>query len=356
MPTLNVTTNARRYPRLLAFGAALLLPLAAALAQTAIPDEMLHKQEISDGDRQVMKAVITANVAGLESKNPSEIKKSRDVLVAPFEKTDGLSVSFRAAYANALIEHGHIDKTAADKDNDLAAANALRIAGQAATANTLNIILKGLEDTRPQVRYAATVAARAAFMAAKTTPALSGDDLSKALIALGDIAAADKAKEPADGAIQAMIAARETAIPSTRSLAIDRLARAAGARALKIAKDGDADGIPSLLRVAGALRADLSDASTLTNGAKQAIATFAAQALTAVGAVWKDGEPTDALSQTARAAAAAAALVYTEPPRTFPVGDLVASGKHDQFETELQKTLGVLQAAPYNVKPEALKP
>ncbi|MFT3684333.1 MAG: hypothetical protein QM783_05300 [Phycisphaerales bacterium] len=342
--------------RLLAFGAALLIPIAGTLAQSAVPPDMLRKQEITETDRQTIKAFIAANKAGLSTNSPAEIKKSREALVAPLENPGGVSVPFRVAYANALIETGEINKIAANKDNDLAAANALRVAGQAATGNTLNIVLEGLKDSRPQVRYAATVAARAAFVAAKAAPALSADELSKVMRELAATAAKDAAKQPVDGALQAMIAARDTAVPGVRSLVITRLADAAGARASAVAASGDADGIPPLLRVAAAIRADVTDAANLPAETKTAAAAFAARTFNAVAGAWKSDEPSDAMVQATKAAAAILALLDPAGTQRFPIGEFVAPGKREQFDQELKKTLDVLKGAPYNLPAEALKP
>ncbi|HZW07406.1 MAG TPA: hypothetical protein VFF65_09795, partial [Phycisphaerales bacterium] len=212
-----------RPSRLIPFAAALVLPLAAALAQTSLPDEMIRKNEISPADRQQMKALVDANKGGL-SGTPAEIKRSREVLVAPLER-DGVSVQFRVAYASAILENGGLAALAASKDNDLLATNALRIAGQCATGNTMRVVLDALKDPRPQVRYAATVAARAAFTAARNNSALAPDDLSRAMKALSETVVQDAAPQPVDGAIQALVAARD--VPNNRSTAIERLTDAA---------------------------------------------------------------------------------------------------------------------------------
>lgn len=356
MPTLSVTnTSARRAPRLLALGGALLMPLAGVLAQNAIPPEMLRKQEITDADKQVMRAVIDAYKPGLAGAT-ADIKKSRDALVAPFESSGGVSVPFRVAYANALIEHGQINRLAADKDKDVVAANALRVAGQAATGNTLNIILDGLKDPRPSVRYAATVGARAAFIAARTAPAISDAELGKILRGLSDVAAKDTAREPIDGALQALVAAREVGIPNTRSLAITTLASTAGSRALAVARTDDAQALTPLLRVAAALRTDMTDANTLTPDARKAATAFAGQLLVAIDGVWKTDDPNDAMVQAARAAEAILTLADTNAGQTnkFPVR--IGPGTHEQFTKDVQAALSVLKGAPYSIPQKTFTP
>jgi hypothetical protein len=354
-----INKTLRRSPRVLPFAAAVLLPFAGALAQTGVPDDLIHKNEISAGDRQTIKTVVDANKAGL-SGTAAEIKKAREVLVAPLEK-DGVSVPFRVAYSNALIEAGGLAALATDK-NDLIAANALRIAGQGATGNTMKIVLDGLKDARPQVRYAATVAARAAFTAARNNPALSPDELSRAMRALGDVGAADTAPQPADGALQALVAARE--IPNNRSAALERLTEAAGKRALAMAKPGNADPIDlaPLLRVAGPVRQDITEAEKLTPEARRGALAFGAQLLVLVDAQWKDGDPESAAAQAAKAANAILSLAATAISGrevSITTGDLVSPGKQDQFKRAL-KTLvgqaGTLQSDPFKIEPTKLTP
>lgn len=355
MPTVTNPTKtplARRTlhaARLAAFGAALLLPLVGAFAQ--IPDEMVRKQEISSSDQQTIRTYIEANKIA-PTGTAAEVKKSRDALVAPLEKP-GVTVPFRVAYANALMDAGKIDQLAASKDNDLVATNALRVAGQAATGNTLKVILDGLKDGRPQVRYGATVAARAAFTAAKSNPALSTDELYRAMKALGDMAAADTAKEPADGAFQAIIAARD--ISGNRSDAIVRLTEAAGKRAMLVAKSDNADGLAPLLRVIAAVRTDMIDAGVLTPEARKGAATFAGQLLVAIAAQWKEGtDPTDTMIQATKAAEGV--LGSLDSKRTFTISDSIAPGKREQFNRSLKSILDTLQGEPFSIPPTAFKP
>ncbi len=338
--------------RLLALGAALFMPLAGAFAQNAIPEELLRKQEIGDADRQIIRTYVELNKGGLAG-TAADIKKSREALVTPLEKLGGVSVPFRVAYANALIEAGGIEKLAANKDNDLIATNALRIAGQAATGNTLKVILDGLKDTRPQVRYAATVAARAAFTAAKTNPALSADERYRALKALGDIASTDTVKEPVDGAFQAMIAARE--IADNRSPALEQLTAAAGKRAMIVAKSDQPDGLATLLRVVAAVRTDMIDAGTVSADARKGSAAFAGQLLVAIGGQWKDGtDPTDTMVQAAKAAEGV--LGSIDSKHSFAISDAVAPSKREQFNRSLKSILEILQGEPFSIPQSTFKP
>ena len=344
--------------RLVPFAAAFVLPLAAALAQTSLPDEMIRKNEISPSDRQQMKALIDANKAGL-SGTPSEIKKSREVLVAPLEK-DGVSVQFRVACASALLESGGLAGLAAHKDNDLIATNALRIAGQSATGNTMRLVLDALKDPRPQVRYAATVAARAAFTAARTNSALAPDELSRAMRALSDTVVQDAAPQPVDGAIQALVAARD--VPNNRSTAIERLTDAAGRKALALAKGSDPFDLAPFLRASGPLQQDIIEGDKLPVETRRTIAVFAAQILIAVDAQWRDGDPDAITVQTAKAANSLLSLAMQQISRQsspLALGDLVAPGKKQQFQEALAKLVGpggTLQSAPYSLPADKLKP
>lgn len=358
LTAINKYVSSSRTHRNLAFIAAALLPFAGVLAQSSLPDELVRRNDISADDRQAIKALVDAHKSGL-SGGTIEIKKSRDVLLAPLEK-DGVSVPFRVAYANALIESGEIDKLAANKDNDLIAANALRIAGQSATGNTLKIVIDALKDTRPQVRYAATVGARAAFNAARNNSALSPDEVSRAMRALSDVATTDAAPEPADGALQALVAARD--IQGNRSLAVERLTEAAGTTALTAIKSGKPIDLTPLLRVATPIQHDVVEVQKLTPAAKKGVATFAAQLLLAVDAQWKDGDPDPSAVQAARTASTILALAASNMAGqevTIRVGELVTAGKQEQFHQALARLVGpggLLQSPPLSIAPDKLKP
>lgn len=356
LTAITKTVSTFRTRQLLTLAAAVMLPFAGAFAQSSLPDELIRKNEITPADRQTIKLLIDANKAGL-SGGPVEIKKAREVLVAPLEK-DGVSVPFRVAYANALLESG-LEKLATS-DNDLIAANALRIAGQGATGSTLKIVIDGLADKRPQVRLAAAVAARAAFAAARNNPALNADELAKAMKALGDAVTTDGSPAVIDGALQALIAARD--IPGNRSAAVERLTDAAGKRALALAKANQPIDLTPLLRVAGPVRQDITEAEKLSPEARKSVAAFAGQLLIAVNAAWKDGDPDPATVQTAKAANAILSLAaesITGAKVTITIDELVAPGKREQFQRALPAIIGpggMLVSPPFSVPADKLKP
>ena len=354
--TKTVSPSRSRVARLIPFGAAVLFVFTGALAQTQVPDEMIRKNEITPDDRRFLKALIDANKAGLTG-GPAEIKKSRDVLVAPLEK-EGVSVPFRTVYASELIGSAELAKLAAS-DSDIVAANALRIAGQSATGSSLGLVLKSLSDPRPQVRYAATVAARAAFTAAKNNAsALTPDDLSTAMRALGDAAVADAASQPVEGALQALVAARD--VPGNRSIAIQRLTDAAGKRALKLVKAGEPADLAPFLRLTAPLQTDILDTDKILPEARKSILVFSAQLLMLVDAQWKDGDPDPAAVQTAKAANSLLSFAADPGQRyTGPFADLAAPGKKQQFRDALQKLVGpggTLLSEPHSIPADKFKP
>jgi len=339
---------ARRPGRLLAMAATVLLPVVGAFAQQTSVEDLVTKNEISTADRATIKSSVEAARAGLAG-GPVEIKKSRDTLVAPLEKS-GVTVPFRIAYGQALLESGELARLV-KSENDLVAANALRIAGQAATGNTLGVVLDGLKDARPQVRLAAAVAARAAFTAARNNPAITEAELAAALRELAKVVTDDKADGPAEGALQAMVTARE--FPGFRSRALQAFCDAAGTRLMTAVKSGKETDFAPYLRVAAAVQQEALEAGTLTADARKAGTLFAAQVLIGVDAAWKDGDPTPAMKTTAKAAASIASLLAGSDAA---VGDLVAPGKQAKFKEALKKLLTDLQGSPASLPADKLKP
>ena len=341
----------------LAAACALLLPVLAAFGQTTIPDDLVKKSSLGSGDTQMIKAFVDTHKAGL-SGTPAEVKKSREALSAPLERP-GVSVAFRVALTTELADT--LKKNAADKDKDIVAVNSLRLAGDLATTNTIDTLIKGLEDKRESVRYAATHGFARMFTAAeKYSPAITPEEGLRIMRALGDVVEKDTSAQVADGAAIAMIAGRGF----TKSVGIQRLAEAGSRKVMAMAKAGGASDLTSILRIAGALRNDFADQNLkLMQEAKLAAAKFAGQTLMLVSRQLGNGGDRASQVQTGKAAHSVLTLAAQslQQGAEAEIDPRIPSQLDNNKDVEFQKAVelmikGPLVNAPFNFKPADFQP
>ena len=281
-------------PSILTLVAAVLMPIFAASAQSSLNDDLIRKQDVSAADKQIIKAFIDGNAANLKG-TPLEIKKAREALVKPVER-DGVTVSFRVAMGSDLVTV--LKPLVNEKEREVVVVNALRIAGEVATTNMIDVLLEGLKDPRESVRYAATHAMAQFFIAAdKFAPAITKDDGARCVRGLVDVIEKENSVRVVDGASIALMSAR----PFMKGLAVQRLAEAGGRKAILLAKSTEPVDLGTHLRIAGALRTDLLDAQKITPDAVLASVKFAGQTLVLVKNQMKTSGDRVAIVQTAKA-------------------------------------------------------
>jgi hypothetical protein len=253
--------TSRPYPRSLLVClaiAALAAGAPRANAQTCFPPEVA---ESSQPDRERIRQCVEANKDGLAG-DADQIRRSRRALSAPFENPARTSVMFRVEVSRHLTP---VLRPLISDSRDLVAANALQLAGEVATVDSISLIPPALEDPRPPVRYAAAYAYKRFFDQVRlSTPAVQAADAVQ-VIRQRIAPAIEKEKDPhvLDGLARvlesaAMVPAAGGAggtgggAPGVRAAAVEAAATRFGARIR--AADADPGIIPSAIRAGQVLR------------------------------------------------------------------------------------------------------
>ncbi len=149
---------------------------------TELPESIVSSQSISRDDERSIEAYVTPLFASLESEEPAVLRSARTDLLGPVMNPQ-VTVQFRIAYTAAM--KGPLQ--ALDRDgSDVAAVNAVVIAGHLASGDGVSILRDALRDERVAIRFAAaagygrTLTADSPALAARELPGLFRD-LSRAL-------------------------------------------------------------------------------------------------------------------------------------------------------------------------------
>jgi hypothetical protein len=323
-----------------------------ALAQS-IPEGLAGKSDLSAADQQAIATFVQGHATKLSSNDPLEVREAREAILAPLERRGEISVAFRVQVANRLLD---TLRENAKSSNDHVAVNALRLAGEIATSNSLEILETGLSDTRPAVRYAACFGLSRLYAAAARGQAYSDDEALRSLRKLVQVASTDATSEVVDGAIVAIAQARMT--PTKDKKVRPEATRAVIETGSKLAMDAIKASRPvsmnSLVRIGGVVRDTLTETDVSAETARGA-SRFAGQLLLATKASMSGGGEAEMASRSARVAEVIIALASTSlkgPDFQPKLGDLLAAGKADQFEPGLKAIVGpggLLQSAPFSV-------
>jgi len=244
--------------------------LPTAMAQPAvISPEVTERGSMTAADEAAIAAYVAAHKGGL-SGDVEQVKAARTALLRPLSNPKVTS-NFRLAYGVALKPV--IEPLAADA-KDYVAVNALRVAGELATTNTLPMLLAQLEagakDRPISVRYAACFGLTRMFDAfVKADVALAPANLKDAVNALA--AFIERSSEPQliDGATLALIAAGQITDAKSeagfRAMVVSKMSAALSGKATAIATSKDPSATMStLLRGVTAIR-DLILADAASN-------------------------------------------------------------------------------------------
>ncbi len=162
--------------------AAILAPAARCRAQFGLPEDLIKASDLTAAQKQAITQFIDQHKAGLTAE-PQVLKRDRDALLDPLRHLD-ISVSFRLEYARQLVP---ILRPLVSGEKDLAAINALTIAGELATSSSLDMAGPALADKRPAVRFAGVNAFDRTFVAiARTNPAIAPPQAQSAVRTLRD--------------------------------------------------------------------------------------------------------------------------------------------------------------------------
>lgn len=324
----------------------------ATYAQT-IPEGLAGKSDLSAADQQAIATFVQGHAPKLASADPLEVREAREAILSPLERRGEVSVAFRVQLANRMME---TLRENAKSNNDHVAINALRLAGEVATSNTLEILEAGLNDTRPAVRYAACFGLSRLYAAAARGQAYSDDEALRSVRKLVQIASSDPSSEVVDGAVVALSQARTTTTKDkkVRPEATRGVIEAGSKLALEAIKASRPVSMNSLVRIGGVVRDTLTETDVTSDTARSA-SRFAGQLLLATKTAMGSGGDTETTSRSARVAEVIIALASTSlrgPAFEPKLGDLLAAGKADQFEPGLKAIVGpggLLQSAPFSV-------
>jgi hypothetical protein len=130
----------------------------SAWAQFDLPSEIVSSTiEPSAEQRQQIDAFIKPQLEKLASDEPEKVMQARRALVEPLKVTGNAGVGFRMAYGKAL-EPGL--RAAVDSGKEMQQVNAIFIAGELGTTQSLTVIGLGRASTTPSVRFQAAAATR----------------------------------------------------------------------------------------------------------------------------------------------------------------------------------------------------
>lgn len=352
MLTLNrnalTTTLATKRLRSAVAGVALALcAVISAPAQVNL-GTLAPKETLTQADKDEIKRQVDKAAPMLASGDASDVKRAREMLTDAFE-AKRVSVGFRVEAARQMLPA--LTPIIAGQ-RELAAVNALRVAGEAATSNSLTVVLGSLKDPRTSVRIGASYALSRLFMqAARTAPAVTPGDTSRALQAIEAYIAAEADPMALDTAISAMVAAGGVPGGEDASIRISNVVIA------KInGKYDSPDNLALAFRAVREMRSQFTAAgATVSPAAASAAAAVAAELLKCIQA-----QMTTANATTLQTAAGAAETTITLASTTLRGPDIaglnlglvdaVKAGNAEAFTAALNKLTPVLKAAPFNVK------
>ncbi len=374
--------------RLLTLVVASLLSLALAWpahGQAALGgvDDLPAKDQLVQTDRERIGNWVNALRTGLTG-TPEQISQSRNALLAPLNPSAGrrVSVAFRVEVGTSLLP---IITPLTKDTRDIVAINALRLAGELATANSLQVALDALGDSRPSVRYAAAFAVGRSFDAVgRFDPAVLPQQINQAIDRLTEFASKETDPGVADGTLIALSsgvgisnARVKEQFQNTRSKALIGVARLGRVFAERLGKAeqpeaGAANAAPSadawlplVVRATTIGRAALTERNRqgqidLTPEATTEIAGLAGDVASAVARVLKQPSrpPSGSLEQAAAAAQASLSVIVGERlgrAEDFQLAKAANAGDAALAKTEADRIIAKLVAEPFKLAPDRFK-
>lgn len=356
--------NLQRLPRLLLIVCLSIGMLTAGVARASaqgntLPDEIITANDLSQAQKDRVAEFVNANKAGLRA-GPIEIKRSRNSLLQPFN-VRGISVAFRLEYTRQLTP---VLRPLISDPDGVIAVNALRIVGELATANSVDMLVEALKDKRPGVRYAAASGLKDTFKAMQSTvPAVGGAQALRMLDTLKSAIQGEsdpRVLEGLVGAYQEAIKIPHTQVEGMRGAAVKSLAEAISAKIAtkRIGPEADAALRKAILAIRTSVIAVNINEPQLTPDVARVAAGMAGDLLTLA---------MDRLKQPDATGDADLALMVNESEKTIffmlpifgsssnfkelKLGDLVQEGKKDEYQQKVLQIIGpngILTDAPFN--------
>ncbi|TVQ61141.1 MAG: hypothetical protein EA378_09855 [Phycisphaerales bacterium] len=281
-PLLRRSARAFR-PRLLlasvvAVAMVALTPHAALAQANELPAEVVTTTRLTGEQEQAVRAFARQQAEELGSADAEIRRRARGRLLRPLA-TPNASVSFRLAYSGALMPE--LDRLARQSEIEIRL-NAIRVAGELATQDSSDLILRALDADATEVRIMGSYALRRTFESLATQPPALAEGRVRSLL---DRAAAMVEREPDplafDSAVRTLAAAGRIARPNLnlRNDAYRRLAESVSERIRANPIPRDALGV---MRTGEALLDVLRSVESLDTRAAIAAGGFAGDALAMV--------------------------------------------------------------------------
>lgn len=332
-----------------------------AVAQPGnLPREIVRASDLSQAQKDRIREFVDGNKGGLGGES-QEIRKSRNTLLEPLRDPE-ISVQFRLEYTRVLIS---ALRALASDTSEVVAVNAVRIAGELATAASVDLLLDALKDKRPGVRYMAASGFEGTYSAiAQTVPAIGAaqqalrtlDALKAAFISETD----PRVLEGITLAYQAATKVPGKQIEGMRDAGVSSLSQAVSARIAKgsTGVEDDAAFQRALLAVRSSVINPNVNERELSSAVLREAAAMAGDLLALAYQRVKSGglEPNDSLdAAAARRLRLSTALMVIEaertvffiqgklsnlPPKDFRVGQLIQQSKDQEFLTQVMQIIG----------------
>lgn len=342
------------------------VPESASFAQAPVLggiDELAGKDQLSDSDRVRIGTWVNQHAPGL-SGTPEQVTTARAALLGPFTRasTARISVQFRVEVGNSLLR---VIGPLTRDSREVVAVNTLRLAGELATTNSLQLALDALGDQRPAVRYAACFAVgRTLDAVSRYDPAVLPGQLDGALNRLSEVASRDADHSVVDGAIVALssgVGISNTRVKDqfvgVRSRAVIALTRAGGELSRRLT-GGEDDVVTAqlLLRIATVIKDSLGERDRtgridLTQDALKAIGGFAGDLAAGCRRAYADNAPSRHVLERAAAAAqtslSLAGVELTGRAEEFQLAAAIRDGNADRLQNEVRRIVDRLTAPPF---------
>lgn len=329
----------------------LLLSAGTLAAQSPLPESIPTSASLSDNDRSALVQLIEESRPGL-SGTSEQIKRSRNALIAPL-RVRGITGTFRVEYSRLVVP---VVQPLAKSEKEEVAINAVRIAGEVATRQALDVLDEAIKDSRPGVRMMAALGYVRAFGTARegATPLIPAQVRPTI-----DLIAARLQAEKDPRVLEALVMALDSAIKvpdasikDAAGWAMDALAAGTG----KLAQSATPDVEPALMKATKALFDAISGGTLRVSPA--ALKEAGASAGDVVAAVVRRSaaEPSDEERAMLAALADQSANVYyfaaqnlRGKPTQYKLGEAIRSSDDAALKRDAAAMFVSLTAQPFGV-------
>lgn len=325
----------------------LAVPVSHAWAQGgSLGAAIMTSSDLTQPQKDEIRKLVDANKEGLRG-DPAAIKRSRNALLEPMKEPQ-ISVAFRLEYTRQLST---VLRPLITDAREVVAVNALRLAGELATATSVEMLSDALKDKRAGVRYAAAAGFESTFQSLRrTVPALGGAQASRAIATLEQALLAETDPRVLEGLTLAMQEASKipkAQVEGMRDVSTLSLARAVSAKAADRTIGAWAD--PAFRRAVLAVRTTVTNpninepelqATTLRQAAGMAgdLLALAAERMKSAG----NGDADLALmvNEAETAIFFISGKLGVTNAKEYKLHELVAQGKAAEFLRQVQQLIG----------------